>query len=127
MRVRPNSHMTNEAGPLFPSTRLHVPRQAQEVLLPVERIRGRPLPGRALPGHRLVAGEGRLEHALAPGELRQLAQELLRPRGGEDGLDRGEISAQRLRFERGAEAPQRRRHGPDRRRWNLELAADYGF
>ena len=45
----------------------------REVLLQVARVGRQPLPGRRLSGHRLVAGELGVEHALAAGQARELA------------------------------------------------------
>ena len=63
----------------------------QEVFLAVERVIVRPRACRSVAaGDGLIAGEARLEHALAARQRRQPALEAVHPRGGHDRLDRRE-------------------------------------
>src|SRR5438105_1822148 len=80
--------------------------EVHHVLVEVERVRGRPPPGRLLAARRLVTGEAGLEHALAARQRRQLPLELIRPRRGQDRLYRRRLPLQRRRLDGGAEPRQ---------------------
>src|SRR5918998_3477935 len=104
--------------------RLHPPREAQQVLVAVERVVVRPRTGRHLPPDRPVAVEDGFQlHAFAPGQRRQLLLQLVYPRGGYFAPERVRRAPQFLCSRHGPEPRQQGRRGPEGVGRNLQLEA----